>query len=180
MGQDKEQEPGIAQMAQDLSTFAIDKTDVKSFLADIPVTGNLNLTAIEYELQILKILGVGWAISFFLPATDPDKEPLTREFWETMQQISNNISTIAATTTGKQIHYFDTLKQRLDGYVGIMQENTGTSGNPAEMIGPAFARICHADDDTRAILIGTKLFTQTLGAVKEYLNTIKTGGIKLN
>jgi hypothetical protein len=61
----KKKEPLKAeQMAQDLATFAFDRTDTKELLTSIPENSNLNLTTIEYELQILKILSAGWGISF--------------------------------------------------------------------------------------------------------------------
>ncbi|MCD4677822.1 MAG: hypothetical protein K8S18_17780, partial [Desulfobacula sp.] len=66
----------IQNLAQDLAAFAIDRTDLKELLAAIPENSDSNLTAIEYELQILKILSVGWGISFFMPATDKNKGPL--------------------------------------------------------------------------------------------------------
>jgi len=170
----------VRQLAQDLSTFAIDRTDVKSFLATIPENCRSNLNAIEYELQILKILSVGWAISFFMPASDTNKQSLTQIFWEDIREISMNISTLATTTTGKQINYFDTLKNRLGTYLGILQERPDNHQNPAGMIGPAFARACDTEDDSHVILIGTKLFTQTLGAVKTVLNHVKIDDTTLN
>ena len=102
----KKETLSIRQLAQNLTTFAIERTDVKSFLAKIPENCHPNLNTIEYELQILKILSVLWAISFFMPASDKNKEPLTQIFWESIREISINISTLAATTTGKHINYF--------------------------------------------------------------------------
>ena len=52
--------------------------------------------------------------------------------------------------------------------------------NPAGIIGPAFARACDTENNSHVILIGTKLFTLTLGAVKEYLNTMEIDDITLN
>jgi len=42
---------------------------------------------------------------------------------------------------------------------------------------PAFALACDNGNDAFVILIGTKMFTLTLGAVKEYLNTMKIDDI---
>ncbi|MBC8441272.1 MAG: hypothetical protein H8D87_16485 [Deltaproteobacteria bacterium] len=180
MKQEKKGTLSIQQLAQDLSTFAIDRTDLKSFLAKIPENSHPNLNTIEYELQILKILSVGWAISFFMPASDKNKEPLTQIFWEAIREISIKISTLAATTTGKHINYFDILKNRLDTYLAVMQKSLDKHQNPAGIIGPAFARACDTENDSHVILIGTKMFTLTLGAVKEYLNTMGIDNITLN
>ncbi len=180
MEPEKKETLSIRQLAQDLSTFAIDRTDVKSFLAKVPENCHPNLNTIEYELSILKILSVGWAVSFFMPASDKNKEPLTRIFWEAIREISINISTLAATTTEKHIDYFDILKNRLDTYVGIMQKNTDKIQNPANIIGPAFALACNNGNDAFVTLIGTKMFTLTLGSVKEYLNTMEIDDRTLN
>lgn len=170
----------IQQLAQTLSTFAIDRTDVKSFLTMVPEKCHPHLNSIEYELQILKILSVGWAISFFMPATDKNKEPITQIFWDNIREISTHVSTLAATTTGNPINYFDILKKSLDTYLGIMQENLDMHKTPAEIIGPAFARACDTENDSHVILIGTKMFTQTLGAIKTVLHHSKIDDITLN
>ncbi len=59
----------VQKLAQNLASFAIDRTDLKELLSALPAENNLNITTIEYELGILKILSVGWGISFFMAAT---------------------------------------------------------------------------------------------------------------
>ena len=180
MEQEKNTTLSVQQLAQNLAAFAIDRTDLKGLLAAIPEESDSNLTIIEYELQILKILSVGWAISFFMPATDKNKAPLTQTFWEVIRELSQNISTLTQTTTGHDIDYFEILKQRLNIYLKVMQDNPDEAQNPAGIMGPAFANACKCDEDAIAILTGTKMFTLTLGAVKEYLNTVTIDDIKLN
>ena len=170
----------VEKLAQNLSTFAIDRTDLKELLTSIPENSDLNLTTLEYELQILKILSVGWGISFFIPATDKNKVVVTELFWEAIREISRNISTLTQTTTGQHIDYFDILKQRLDTYLKMMRKNPDEAQNPAIIMGPAFAFACQCKDNAIAILTGTKMFTLTLGAVKEYLNLVRIDDIKLN
>jgi hypothetical protein len=177
---EKKENISIQQTAQDLATFAIDRTDLKQLLDAIPENNTLNTTIIEYELQILKILSVGWAISFYMAATDKNKAPLTQMFWEFVREISQNISTLTETTTGKNLDYFEILKQRLNTYLEIMKEKPEESQNPANVMGPAFANICNSENDAMAIITGTKMFTLTLGAVKEYLNAVTIEDIKLN
>jgi hypothetical protein len=177
---EKKENISVQQTAQDLATFAIDRTDLKQLLDAIPENNTLNTTIIEYELQILKILSVGWAISFYMAATDKNKAPLTQMFWEFVREISQNISTLTETTTGKNLDYFEILKQRLNTYLEIMKEKPEESQNPANVMGPAFANICNSENDAMAIITGTKMFTLTLGAVKEYLNAVTIEDIKLN
>jgi len=170
----------VQKLAQDLAGFAVDRTDLKELLATIPKDSTVNLTTIEYELQILKILSVGWAISFFMPATDKNKAPLTQIFWEVVREISQKISTLTKTTTGQDIDYFGIIKERLEAYLAVMQNNPDPDQNPAALMGPAFAVTCKCENDAVAVLTGTKMFTLTLGAVKEYLNAVKIDDIKLN
>ncbi|MBU8910807.1 MAG: hypothetical protein KOO65_06020 [Desulfobacterales bacterium] len=170
----------VQQLAQNLAAFAIDRTELKELLDAIPENSDLNRTSIEYELQILKILSVGWAVSFFMPTADKNKEALTEMFWEFIRELSQNISTLTKTTTGQSIDYFEILKERLDTYLTILQNDPGKAQNPADVMGPAFADACKCKDNAIAILTGTKMFTLALGAVKEYLNTVKIDDIKLN
>lgn len=170
----------VEKLAKNLASFAIDRTDLKELISAMPKENHLNLTAVEYELGILKILSVGWGISFFMAITDKNKGPLTEYFWEMIQEISQNISNLAQTTTGTQLDYFSILKERLGIYVEEMQENPDQANNPALIMGPVFARICNSPDNAIAILTGTKMFTLTLGAVKEYINAVHIDDIRLN
>ncbi len=167
-------------LAENLATFAIDRTDLKALLSAIPEDSSVNRTTIEYELQLLKILSVGWAISFFMPATNKNKELITQSFWATIQEISKSISTLTQTSTGQNIDYFEIIKQRLNTYLDAMQKDPDESQNPATVMGPTFAGICKSKDDAVAILTGTKMFTLTLGAVKEYIKVVSIDDIKLN
>jgi hypothetical protein len=47
-------------------------------------------------------------------------------------------------------------------------------------MGPAFAEISNNKDDAIAVLTGTKMFTLTLGAVKEYISSVTIDNTKLN
>ncbi len=167
-------------LAQDLATFAIDRTDLKALLATLPESEDLNLTTIEYELQLLKILSVGWGISFYMPATDTNKSVVSELFWDFIREISNNISTLTQTTSGTDVNYFEIVKKRLDTYLEVMKNNPEEKKNPANVMGPTFAQMCNCKDNAIAILTGTKMFTLTLGSVKEYLNAVEIVKVKLN
>ncbi len=162
----------IEQIAENLAAFAIDRADLKTLMASLPKDHTIDLTRLEYELAILKILSVGWGLAFFMAATDPNKAPLTQTFWEQIRQISNNVSTLTETTTGTRIDYFAILKERLDTFVQQMQENAAADADPTAVMGPVFARACNAAEDPLVILCGTKMFALTLGAVKEYLAAV--------
>ncbi len=169
----------VEKLAQNLTSFAIDRTDLKELISALPPENDLNITSIEYELGILKVLSVGWGISFFMTVTDKNKGMVTQYFWETIQEISQSISDLTQTTTGTRVDYFNILKERLAVYIKGMQENPEAT-NPALIMGPVFAGVCGSPDNAIAILTGTKMFTLTLGAVKEYLKTVQIDDIRLN
>ncbi|MDD9304544.1 MAG: hypothetical protein HUK40_20245 [Desulfobacter sp.] len=168
------------QVAKNLANFAIDRTDLKELILALPQETSLNKTTLEYELGILKILSVGWGIAFYMAATDKNKPALTESYWAMIQEISQNISTLTQTTTGTQVDYFGILKQRLDSYVELMQTNPSQATEPTAVMGPAFAQACKCPNDPMAILTGTKMFTLTLGAVKEYLAAVNIKEITIH
>jgi len=172
MGQLKKDPLTVEKLAENLATYAIDRNDLKEMLKTLPEDTGLNITTVEYELQILKILSVGWAISFYMPAGD-NKKNVTRLFWEYIREISKNISNLTETTTGKAIDYFAILRQRLDDYVAAMQHHSSRVKDPSVIMGPVFANACKSPDNPIAILAGTKMFTLCLGGVKEYLDAVE-------
>ncbi len=170
----------VEELARNLTSFAIDRTDLGELMAALPEGNKLNMTTVEYELGILKILSVGWAIAFYMAASDKNKSPLTETYWKMIREISQNISSLTETTTGTQIDYFNILKERLETYVGQMQTNPDQASEPTAVMGPVFAQICESPDDPMAILTGTKMFTLTLGAVKEYLTVVNLEDITIH
>ncbi|MCP3899481.1 MAG: hypothetical protein GY707_07200 [Desulfobacteraceae bacterium] len=173
MGQIKKQELTVEKFGENLSIFAINRDDLKELICLIPKNCELNLTTVEYELQILKIISIGWAISFYMPQSDVNKKALTQIYWSHVREISKNISNLTGVTTGNQIDYFEILKTRLDRYVGELQKNPDSNSGTASIVGSVFAEICKSENDAIAILTGTKMFTITIGAIKEYLNAVE-------
>ena len=172
MGQARKDPLPVQKIAENLAAFAIDREELKLLIKTLPQESSLDITTVEYELQILKIISVGWGISFYMEAGEIKKH-LTTLFWEHIREIAKNISNLTETTTGQAIDYFGILKERLDHYVTRMQENQTETTEPSSMMGPAFAQACMADDNAVAVLLGTKMFTLSLGGVKEYLNAVE-------
>ncbi len=159
-------------LAENLAAYAIDRNELKLILQGLPDTEALNKTTIEYELQLLKIITVGWAISFYMPDSE-EKQSVAQLYWEYIREISKNISSLTETTTGTPIDYFMILKDHLDMYVDVMQRNSTQTSDPSAIMGPAFAKSCQVPDDPVAILAGTKMFTLCLGGVKAYLDAVE-------
>ena len=157
-----------ARAGEQLFQFAIDRGDMKVILDTLPPMVPEQRAGLEYEIQLLRIVSVGWAVAFFL-ADDGLKEPIGRLFWEHVRSFSATLSSSAAVTVGSEIDYFEVLKQRLEYYVGTL-DNAGKVSQPAAVIGPAFVETCGDNDDPCAALAGSKMFTHTILAVREYLN----------
>ena len=158
----------VARAGEQLFQFAIDRGDMNTILDVVPLQSPEKRVALEYEIQLLRIISVGWAIAFFL-ADSGLKESLGQHFWEKVRTFSKTLSASASLTMGSDIDYFDILKQRLDFYVGSL-DAAGQIPEPAMAIGPAFAGACGDKEDACAILAGSKMFTITINAVRDYLD----------
>ena len=158
----------VAQAGEHLFQYAIHRDDMKLILDALPLPIPEKRVALEYEIQLLRIISVGWAIAYYL-ADSSLKTPLGHQYWENIRSFSSTLSSSASLTVGSDIDYFDILKQRLDLYVGAM-DAAGKISEPAVAIGPAFADVCGDKDDACAILAGSKMFSMSINAVREYLD----------
>ncbi len=161
----------IEKASEDLFDFAIDRSDIKLILQNLPDDIKINRVSMEYEIQLLKILTVGWSISFFLDENSLKKE-LSESFWNAVQSFSQQISGISSSSTGKKIDYFNILKERLDTYLTALN-HIPDGPDPLTAIGPTFARICGNEDNTHIILSGSKVFNLSAGGVKNYIESIQ-------
>jgi hypothetical protein len=167
----EEEKSPVKQAAEDLFNFAIDRTDIRELMAGLHVTAEINRSKVEYELPILKIITVGWSISYFIGHA-PYKEELSEIFWEAVREFSHSLSETAELMAGQDIDYFQTIKDRLNMYVEAM-DNQPEAPEPAAIIGPEFARTCGNIDDVFTVMTGSRLFIATAGGVKEYLEEAK-------
>ena len=163
--------PELEKAATDLLDFAVDREDVKWLANRLPAEADIKRVTVEYELQILKIIGVGWSLSYYL-GNSPQKTELLEKYWEAINEFSQGISTTTEYMIGQNIDYFQILKDRLDKYVTALSENPDAP-EPALVIGPEFARICGNVDDIFTLMTGSKMFISTINKVKAYLEAIK-------
>ena len=161
----------VEQAGEDLFNFAIDRDDTKWLLSRLPPECNVKPGKVEYELQILKIISVGWSIPYFLE-NSPLKTPLLELYWQSFQEFSAGINETTGLMTGIDIDYFQLVKDRLDTYVSAMSGNSGKQ-EPAAVIGPEFAGACGNKEDIFARMTGTKMFVAAVDGVREYLEAIK-------
>ncbi|HSO20755.1 MAG TPA: hypothetical protein VLT88_14930, partial [Desulfosarcina sp.] len=160
----------VRRAGEQLFRFAIDRGDMQTILDALPVQTQTRRVAMEYEIQMLRIVTVGWAIAFFL-AEDRMGAPLGASFWEHVRAFSETLSSSAALAANAAIDYFDVLKQRLDHYVDALNA-AGKISDPAMAVGPAFAEACGYKQDACAVLAGSKMFSHTVHAVHDYLDGI--------
>lgn len=161
----------IDQAAEDLFNYAIDRDDVKWLMGHLSKEADIKRTTVEYELPILKIISVGWSLSYYLPGGQ-QKDELSNLYWAAINDFSKELSATTEMMIGQKIDYFDILKERLDMYVRALDQHPEAQ-DPATVIGPEFARTCGNADDIFTFMTGSKMFMSVIGRVKEYLETIK-------
>jgi hypothetical protein len=161
----------IAKVRQDLLDYAVDREDVNWLMARLPQEADIKRVTVEYELQILKIIGVGWSLSYYLE-NSTQKTELLESYWNSINEIARGISTTTEYMIGQNIDYFQILKERLEMYVAALERHPDAA-EPALVIGPEFARICGNVDDIFTFMTGSKMFISTLNRVKQYLEAIK-------
>ncbi len=173
MEHSEEKKAGVEKAGEDLLNFAINREDIKTLMSHLPEEEDIKLGKIEYELQILKIISIGWSISYYLE-NGAQKNQLLESYWQAVHEFSQSISTTTGLMIGNNIDYFQILKERLDMYVAAMTQKPDAP-EPAVVIGPEFARTCGNMDDVFTVMTGSRMFNATIGSVKEYLDTIKLG-----
>jgi hypothetical protein len=165
-----EEKNGIERAAEDLFNFAMDREDVKALVAGLHEDADIKRDSVEYELQILKIISVGWAIPYHL-GNNPHKSLIGACYWQAVQAFSQNLSETFGLVVGKQIDYFQILRERLDKYVNALQEKQDVP-EPAVVIGPEFADICGNRNDAFTVMTGSRMFIATIGSVKQYFDSL--------
>lgn len=161
----------IERAGEDLFDYAVDREDVKWLTARLPQEADIKPSKVEYELQLLKIISVGWSLAYYLEGT-PHKEPLSKIYWQSIREFSNSLSDTTGLMIGQEIDYFQTLKDRLDLYVSALAKHPDAV-EPATVIGPEFAKTCGNENDLFAFMTGSKMFFSAIARVREYLEALK-------
>ena len=170
MENSEEKNSEIEKIRDALFSFAIDREDIKWLMERLPKEANIKRSSVEYELQILKIISVGWSISYYLE-NNLHKNRLLELFWMAIYEFSQHLSTTTEFMIGQHIDYFQILQERLDMYVDAMARNP-EAPEPSTVIGPEFARNCGNAEDIFTFMTGSKMFLSITSQVKEYLEKI--------
>ncbi|HVO83231.1 MAG TPA: hypothetical protein VMU60_02285 [Syntrophobacteria bacterium] len=163
----------IERAGEELFNFAVDREDVKMLMAYLPAQAHIERGKVEYELQLLKIISVGWSISYFLQGWS-GKNELAEVYWKGIHELSAGIYSTTGLMIGQHIDYFQEVRKRLDTYVHALGAKPGAA-EPAAVIGPEFARVCGNVDDVYTVLTGSRMFIGTIGRVKAYLEALALG-----
>ena len=170
MTQTENEKTGLEQAGENLFNFAVDREDVKTLVEHLPGAATCKPAAVEYELQLLKIISTGWSISFYL-GNNPHRDELAENFWKLIHGFSASLSETTGLMTGHNIDYFQILTERLNMYVAALAAGPEMN-EPAAIIGPEFARVCGDADDVFTVMTGSRLFILTIARVKDYLETL--------
>ena len=162
----------IKTASENLFNYAVERDDLKYIIAGLPQDDSLNLVTVEYEIALLKIISVGWAISYFLEEY-PEKKQLNHQFWMNIHEFCQNLSSVSTASMGKDFDYFVLLKERFDTYLDAIK-GAGKTDDPTSFVGLEFAVMCGVKDNALAILAGSKMFSCALGAVRNYLDSIES------
>ncbi len=160
----------VQELGESLANFSLDRESVLFALSRLPEEHSINKVTIEYEIQLLKILSVGWGISYFME-DHSEKSPLIKKFWDVLFEFSKNLSSVTSLTIGKEVDYFRALKERIDIYLSALAEVPHVK-DPASVIGPTFARLCGSMDNVHVIMAGNRIFHLSLEGVKHFLESV--------
>jgi hypothetical protein len=171
MGTARLESTSIETAAENLINYALEREGLKQALMMLPEDGSVNRVPVEYEIQLLKIITVGWSINYFMEE-QPEKERLAQSFWNGIQLFSKNLNEMTSLTVGQDIDYFETVRQRLESYVAAMNSRPDIK-DPAAVFGPAFAELAGHGENIHVIMAGNRIFNSALAAVREYLADIE-------
>jgi len=157
--------------AQVLFGFATDREDLKWLLDQLPHDAGISLGKVEYELQILKFISVGWLVSYHLEQ-NPLKNLVLGEYWGAVHELARSLSASVGMMTDQPIDYFQVIRDRLERYLKAMDDRPEAT-EPASVIGPEFARICGRENDIHTIACGTRMFVTASIRVREYLDSLE-------
>ncbi|MGD8366587.1 MAG: hypothetical protein PVG78_03010 [Desulfobacterales bacterium] len=155
------------QLSHRLLNIAVNQRETKADISGVQSKAAVNWVAVEYEMQMMRIVAVGWAISYFSSeAAAP--ENLSETFWEGVGVYCAAVSSMTAPVLGSGSDYFGTVRQRLDHYVQVMAHFPDVA-DPARVIGPTFAKLCGCGENADVISLGRRVFSRCLARVQEQL-----------
>jgi len=161
----------VDQAAETLFNYAIERDELKQIVGLLPAGQEAHKVTVEYELQLLKIISVGWGVTFFM-ADHPRQAALSEAFWHKIQSLAQGLSSAASASVGKDLDYFEIIKSRLALYVKALQHYSDAP-DTAKVIGATFAKLCGDEDDSYILLAGKRTFASATASVQNYLEALQ-------
>lgn len=161
----------IDEITEKLISYSIDRYQMTTLLERIPPETQINRNVLEYEIQLLRILAVGWSIGYY---TEDDllKKALSESFWNSVRDFSNKLSSISSISMNLNFDYFVIIKLRLETYLNELGQQQDAN-DPTAVIGAKFAELCGHANDAIIIWLGGKMFQSVLSDIKGYLSGVK-------
>ncbi len=164
-----EKKDKMDELVEIMFNLAINRDDLKKVISEVPKESDINPVTMEYEIQLLKILSVGWGISYFM-GDHPDKNRLAHGFWNAIRDFSISVSKMTSSATGEDIDYFNILRERVDIYVQALNHFSDVK-DPSTVIGPTFAKLCGNEEEAYSLVSGKAIFNSSILNVKNQLES---------
>ncbi|MCF8051646.1 MAG: hypothetical protein K9L59_10450 [Desulfobacterales bacterium] len=160
----------VAEAANRLLNISVNQNETRADIAALPPEEACSLIAVEYELQLLRIVATGWTISYTVEE-ERLRKTLSEAFWEGIRIYCSAVSAMTGPVLGKDCDYFSMIRQRVDQYVQAMS-HFADAGDPARVIGPTFAALCGCGQSAAVISLGRRVFTRCLARAQRFLHEV--------
>lgn len=131
----------------------------------LPETSAIPQSRLEYELRILKILSMGWGLSYYLDEGEV-KEKIVTGFWKEIFLFSGELDQVAG-ATGLNLSYFSLLQERFTAYLARVEALP--LKDIIKIMGLACADFCGDENDSYIFVVAKKVFADTLTTLQTYL-----------
>ena len=170
MTDESENRISVAEAANRLLNISVNQNETRADIAALPPAEACSLIAVEYELQLLRIVATGWTISYTVEE-ERLRKILSEAFWEGIRTYCSAVSAMTGPVLGKDCDYFSMIRQRVDQYVQAMS-HFADAGDPSRVIGPTFAAVCGCGQSAVVISLGRRVFTRCLARVQRFLHEV--------
>lgn len=167
----------MEEAVQYLVNYSTDRSDLMACMEYLSEDVKIDRADIETEMQLLKIVSVGWSISY-LSGESPIQKALNACFWNFVRDLSGSISTMIKESMDKDVDYFTTLKERFETYVNGLNQFPDIK-DPGPIVGQVFAGLCGDVSDAYLLIAGKRMFHDCLAEVKDYLVSVEIENVEI-
>lgn len=169
MTDESESRTSAAEAVNRLLNIAVNQNETRADITGLSTDAAGSLIAVEYELQLLRIVVTGWAISYTVEE-ERLRKTLSEAFWEGIRTYAGAVSAMTGPVLGKDCDYFSMIRRRMDRYVQVVAHFPDAT-DPGLVIGPAFAQLCGCGRNVEAASLGRRVFNRCLARVQRQLSS---------